>query len=723
MSRAASEMDRWKAALLTLPDDSFFAIVRNYFGELRTPFNKHTLIEELVAFAGKGETVERMLAMIDEQDARLLSAIEVLREPDLDRLFAFFGGGLSYLELHHLILNFEERLLIYRDRSRGPARLVFTPILKERIVTRIVDRNLLFPSFPVGPAAAPAPWLTDHVLIALFAYLLAAKGAIRNDGTLKKRSQEELAALIPPLAPAGRTEGALRALRRLSLLKVDEGVLIPAVDRWRSLAELDPRSRIATVWSAAMDDSPAARQADSRRHGDSGEGTRAAAGEGAEVSEDARKPTEASIYRRAVVVAGVMATMAADRGYPAASLEKIAVASDIETRPLGPHLQSTAAIIDGMEKLGLLVPVPGTPPATNGAAGSDESLYRRGDTPLSPLAREERNTFVEPNFLVTVTPTIDFARAIDIALTCELRRYDVYSQYEITKESFMRALEHGLSASAVEDLFVSLSGAALAQNIRFTLGSWQREIEGISLSSGVVLTADAERRHLIEHSEAMRPYLRRILAPGVYLLDPGERKEWEEALRRAGIAPLPSVRAVAKPHDAVRTQPFRAISGAPSLGLSGPHDHRKSDGTDIPRQEATSHKLRDALLKELDALSLPEDQRGEIAARINKKLILYPTQLAGLVGRIERSEAKGLDYVGKIRLIEQALASETELLEILDRRPKGESHRVLVKPVRLEHVGNDLLLSALTLPDEAQIQIKVRKMGLVRKLRGSLFAP
>lgn len=702
VSRAPSEVDRWKAAVLTLPDDSFFAIVRNYLGELRTPFNKHSLIEELLAFAGRAETIERMLAIIDEDDIRLLSAIEILGEPDIDRLFAFFGGSLGYLELHHLILNLEERLLVYRDRSRGPARLVFTPLLKERLLKRIDNPHLLFPSYPAGPPVASGPWLTDFLLIALFAFLLGARGAVRNDGTLRKRTREELAGIIPPLAAEGRLEIVLRALRRLSLLEVEEGELVPRVDRFRSLAELDPRSRLATVWSAAMDERNAAIE---------------------EPADGSRQSIEAVIHRRAVILSGVLETMAPDRAYPIASLTKIAVASDAQGRSAPLRPESLAGLIHGMAALGLLIPAHAVRAERGESAKNDEPLYRRSESAVSPPAREERSAILEPNFLVTAKPTIPFEQAIELALACELRRYDVYAHYEITKESFMRALEHGLPAVKVEALFESLSGTSLPQNVRFTLDSWQRELEGVSLSSGVVLTADAERRHLIEHSESMQPYLKRILAPGVYLLDPAERREWEEALRHAGIAPLPAIRPASTPRGPSSPTSFRAIAAAPPLALSGPADHRTPGREQSAIKETASDELRRGLLRQLDSLSVPDDQRAEIVARINKKLILYPSQLVGLAGRIERSEAKGLDYVGKIRLIEQAVGSETDLLEILERRPKGEARRLLVKAVRLERAGNDLLLSAKALPEETEVKIKVRKIGLVRKLRGSLFAP
>ena len=47
--------DTFQSALLTLPDDAFFELIRNYLGPVKTPFNKHTLIARLVSFLRKPE--------------------------------------------------------------------------------------------------------------------------------------------------------------------------------------------------------------------------------------------------------------------------------------------------------------------------------------------------------------------------------------------------------------------------------------------------------------------------------------------------------------------------------------------------------------------------------------------------------------------------------------------------------------------------------------------
>ncbi len=46
----------WQRSVLTLPDAVFFDLMRNYLGDITTPFNKHNLIRRLVKFLKRKET-------------------------------------------------------------------------------------------------------------------------------------------------------------------------------------------------------------------------------------------------------------------------------------------------------------------------------------------------------------------------------------------------------------------------------------------------------------------------------------------------------------------------------------------------------------------------------------------------------------------------------------------------------------------------------------------
>jgi len=109
--------------------------------------------------------------------------------------------------------------------------------------------------------------------------------------------------------------------------------------------------------------------------------------------------------------------------------------------------------------------------------------------------------------------------------------------------------------------------------------------------------------------------------------------------------------------------------------------------------------------------------------RIDKKLILYPDQIQQGNIRNEKTEASGMDYIGKVRLIERAIESNNELLEVTFGSPIEKLTTYLVKPVDFDKSQEDLLLNAISLPEEKKTQLIVRKMSKVKRLKSSLFAP
>ncbi|MCK4514955.1 MAG: hypothetical protein KAU31_06835, partial [Spirochaetaceae bacterium] len=177
-------MTDFKSTLLTLGDDAFFELIRNYLGPIKTPFNKHDLIAQLMAFLRKSEIQDRIISLIGEADAEILTAVWLLDEPSYEDLFAFLEPDHSFLELHNHLLNLEDRLLLYRDAER----IRLNPELESRIVSGIVHSSRLFHGTPVKAVAAKRPWIDDTLLVSFFSFLLEAPELYRADGSLRKRS-------------------------------------------------------------------------------------------------------------------------------------------------------------------------------------------------------------------------------------------------------------------------------------------------------------------------------------------------------------------------------------------------------------------------------------------------------------------------------------------------------------------------------------------------------
>ena len=104
----------WKSAVMTMPDTSFFELLRSVFGKIKTPFNKQQLIKDLEIFLLREDIQKTIAGYIDENDAKIIAAVALFCEPVPEDLENFFSGELSYTRLQDIIVNLEERFILYR---------------------------------------------------------------------------------------------------------------------------------------------------------------------------------------------------------------------------------------------------------------------------------------------------------------------------------------------------------------------------------------------------------------------------------------------------------------------------------------------------------------------------------------------------------------------------------------------------------------------------------
>jgi hypothetical protein len=666
---SSSHESDWKGTLLTLSDDSFFELMRNYLGELSTPFNKHDLIGRLDAFLRREDVQSAILALIDDEDQRLLTAISVLGEPPVEELFDFFEQELSYLDLHYLLMNLEDRLLVYRNTQSD--RIEFVPAVAELLRANIIAPEALFPSEKSEPPT-PESCVNDPALAAVISYLLDHPNILKMDGSLKKRAREEISKLF-----GGEVElfiSALKALRCVGVLvgEADELRLLPR--RMRELARLPRSARLALVW-------------------------------GAEAFEDARSgETIVDMTHRA------MSVLEEGRAYsPAvvARLVQIGEGPDVRRRSV-----DMAEWLSGMRARKVLIEV------------GEELLA------VNPRARELVETpakndqlTIEANFDMTLGPEAGLSSGIIAATLGHIRRFDIVSHFELAKTALARSLRAGVD---LEELLEAV-GPKLPQNVAMSLETWKTEYSSIELHEGVVLVVREDRRLVIEHDPEISSILDRTLAPGVYLVAKERLSALEEALARSGVEMLPHLESPIS--DARRAPELPRELGQPSLfsasdEIPGSLGAAERPGSSRKRRKellVDGEAIGEALREQLETMDAAEDKREEIAVRIARKLIVVPEQINPRIVRAEKAEARGLDYVGKVRLIEQSLRAGGFFLEVFVRGANGEPQRTVLKPTRLDRRGSNLWLLGTEIPGDRELEVNVSKISLVRRLRGTLL--
>ena len=233
MKSSFRTIDDWKSAMMDLPDNSFFELLRAVFGNIKTPFNKQRLFEDLFTLLSRNEIRKTISAYIDEGDHKIIAALALLNNPVQEELEAFFDGEFSAAELHGIVINLEERLIVYRFRERGILRLSLNPVLEKVLKPFIDDPGILFPveknkdnethrEDRQTEEYSPSAYITEtRQMAALFAFLLNEEDLFKQEGMgnsfmeLRKKVLDEGRKIFPHLD----LDLALNTLLRLELVQ------------------------------------------------------------------------------------------------------------------------------------------------------------------------------------------------------------------------------------------------------------------------------------------------------------------------------------------------------------------------------------------------------------------------------------------------------------------------------------------------------------------------
>ena len=736
--RVFRSVEEWKSALMTLPSNSFFELLRSIFGNIKTPFSKQRLLDDLFILLSREEIRKTIAVYIDEKDQKIIAAVALLNEPSPGDMESFFAGEFSWTELHAVLVNLEERLILYRYRDEGIMRLALNPVLEQVLAPFIADTTHLFPSFPVsqsfssgsreasGSGAQQKSSLSlvsipdGRIMAALFALIFNEEELFKVEGGIRKKILDEGKNIFPNLD----LEFSVRVLLALGLFRLEGRGLIPCRERIADFSELSSIER-QEYWTAGVYICLNELNQDGNFPGtpgspETGPDSPAGQSDGAGTSggNNGNPPGEvppSGIYSRnrlrgiALFLHRFKSLIDPERKYPEITLRRfgeLLEKDDKEQRnSLGfdskPPLPFDA-LLAVMERTGLLE--------------RTETFWKAGPGQIVPVKSDTDKETKEPviamdaAFSIILYPEISFADALMLGTFCSVKEKagaeplsrkeapavraagtaETAIYFELTRQSVMRGFDQGISADAMTKLLERLSLNRIDANLGWTLREWESRYAGVSLHQGVILTLAEDRRYLAE-AEPVASLIRRKLAPGVYLLSSEERSEAVRALRRAGVDIVAQPPLVPADKDSffvpgIEAERFRTIgfsrnsfprlqqpAGDWAAGLGS--DVRQSESPQSPPgslQESAA--IREKFHRILEKMLLTKPEQDELAARIERRLVLSDAQLEKASLRYEKLEARGLDYSGKLAIAKQA-AESGSLVEISWPSPGGGTNR------------------------------------------------
>jgi hypothetical protein len=354
--------------------------------------------------------------------------------------------------------------------------------------------------------------------------------------------------------------------------------------------------------------------------------------------------------------------------------------------------------------------------------------YMRSENP-EHTAEAKPCVAIDAAFSLILYPEITFVDALALARFCSVREAGTLPRFELTRISAIRGFDRGVTSEAMRALFARLSGFAPDQSLAWTLEDWEKRYHEVRFHRGLVLTLSKDRRYLAETAE-LSSLIAETLAPGVYLLREEDQEAAFEVLGKAGVDIIAQPLSAPKPKAVKGPQPYPSPASKFKGNFSLTRTHGKAfSAPDSPETRTqggnSAEKLKEHFRSLLSGMKLSKEERDELSARVERRLILTGSQLKDASVKYERLEARGLDYVGKQTVAKQAVSLQS-LVE-LQWAPGGKAERLLGVPQALEKNGGESILVLRTAgisgaKDQAEdIRVPLAKISLIRRIKKSIF--
>lgn len=272
---------------------------------------------------------------------------------------------------------------------------------------------------------------------------------------------------------------------------------------------------------------------------------------------------------------------------------------------------------------------------------------------------------------------------------------DKLIRYSVTKASFTRALELGITRNRIE------SYLGIKDNEQFRM--WESAFSRFNLYDGIVIKGDEQISRLIRIHPEMKKYVLAELSEGVFLMDRSSYQTWQEILAHA----------IDMPHLPL---PVSSVNEDGS-------EVKRSEETLVPLDIPSSHPIDDDTSwnkTESELLDFAQKSgclSDALKDLIQARLIVSKSQISKNFKYASMPSASGFDYNAKLSILRAALKNTgAEGAPLL--RLELPEETLIAQPIEIMKGDNSSsMLKARVLPDGIDRSIPVSSIFKVTVLR------
>ena len=699
------QMNIFQESLSLLSEERFFDIVRMYLGEIQTPFNKQRLFEQLTGFLLNQENQKRLVSLLSELDLKLISAISLISNITQDRLCDFFREEYQVSEIYTQLLNLTERLIILNQKNpqTDELNLVVNPLLT-KILNPFVNINLLIPSVVcVEKIYKESFSITPQFIAGLFSYIQHYPDMCKNDGSIKKKDLERLCEIFPEKIECVKL--LIFAFMNLGLIKQGEKFITIDEGKINSFAQLQSYKQYAYLCASAT-----------TRLGRESLRVQTQILLDTIASIPQEGTTRSSLLKIAFLVGNKINNRKEDfprqsrfsRLIEANRLEKQKSHISEQTKDFANQIMDR--IVDCAVEFGLLSVV--------GKTEDGCEIYQKGFCfEQGYLDANETNIpktlNINAGTKVTILPGLSLKNLIPFISFMDIISCGTVAEFEITRQSISRGFDKGLSISDIYQLLEKHSTYEIPKSLKVNIEDWYNSYYSAMLFKGYVLKVDEKNIQIVEQNPKITPFIQMKLADGIYLLNIPVDEDCSEFISKCGLDFIGNVKTAKKEFEVAN---FPLISNGRNLFEDD--EIQNSQLSSINNVQNTVKDSIKELINYLDTLKLTEQQRSCLLDRIYRKVVISTEQLNPDYVRYEVFEATGMEYMGKLRLIENAVSSK-DMLEISIPADNDSARLItyLGTAIQITKGENDSFVKIQIEPDKIEKFFSVSKIAKVKLIK------
>lgn len=707
-------LSEWTEQLCALDDKKFFSIMHLYLGEIKTPYNKQNLASKLISFFKNSENLNTIKSYLTNEDLQILSAIKLISCPTQNIISSFFKDKIPLPQLYSKLQNLNERLIIFyvENKYSKEKYLKINPVIKNEI-DDLLSPKLLFSECTVQNEVYEDSFTISPLILAAFISYLSMNGiSCKADGVIKKNDLTHLCEIFGQNHET-QIQLLMNAFINLSLVQEDDKKFRPNFNRIKGFAELDENIQKAFICAGSV----------SRF---SREGLR----KEVQLLCDCLNALhdkifdESTLMQLSFIVQSFQNEKASSLKIPVSSGKKSRFEmmmqnsfaeekSEPEKTQSNESSANNAILMDTMfssaVSLGLIKKV--------GYDENENPLYKSAlFNQISEYSEEMKYVNIDSIFSVTIMPGLPLNKLLDYSKFLTIKKIDVAAEFEITKQSVSKVFDESKTPDDIFNSLEKFSYHKVPENLKFNILEWYSMYNSAVVYKGFVLKVSEQNVRIVENDERFKKYVKEKLAEGLYLLNIPNDEEFAYFQKSCGLDFCGKVRTA---QENSSEGIFPIIQNRNNFSL-------QTSSEKISDSENEKYELQKKLIQKVETLDLPDEAKDNLKNSIKTKLIINESQLTPFAVRTEILEASGMDYLGKLRIIEGAESNknlvEITIPEIFINSSVSENDKkpyvtILASPVAISKQDSDAVVKIEIEPSKDVKNIFVSKITYIKWLK------